>query len=265
MSVIYRKIAKRIPDLPLKLKQARLYETEEEYIKRIFFTAMYLTFGILFVAFFFVQNMFVFAAMPILFPLFFVYFLNYVDMKINKINNGINQEIVFAGRFLIIELESGVPMYQTFKNLGKNYPVIGQYFREIIERVDLGTGMEEALNQAIVTTPSPNLRKMLWQLLNSMKTGSNVTESLNVVIDQIVREQQIAVKEYGRKLNPLAMFYMMMAIIVPSLGTTMLVVLATFIGLKLSLGVLFVITGGIAFMQFMFLSIIKTIRPPMEL
>ena len=51
-------------------------------------------------------------------------------------------------------------------------------------------------------------------------------------------QQQIEVKEYGRKLNPLAMFYMMIAVIVPSLGMTMLVVLATFVGLKLSLLVL---------------------------
>ena len=265
MVAIYRKLAKRIPDLHLKLRQARMAETEEAYIKRIFFTALYLALGILFVAFFFVQSLYAFALLPVLFPLIFMYLLNYVDMKINKINNGINQEIIFAGRFLLIEIESGVPMYKTFENMAKNYPIVGRYFAEIIEKVDLGTTMEDALNEAILLTPSPNLRKILWQLLNSMKTGSNISNSLNVVIEQIVREQQIAVKEYGRKLNPLAMFYMMAAIIVPSLGTTMLVVLATFIGLNLSLTVLLVITGVIAFIQFMFLSIIKTIRPPMEL
>ncbi|MBN1275690.1 type II secretion system F family protein [Candidatus Woesearchaeota archaeon] len=265
MTILYRKIARRIPDLGLKLRQARLYENEEEYIKRIFFTSLYLSFGLLFVAFFFVQSLLVFLALPLVFPMVFTYFLNYVDMKIQRVNNGINQEIIFAGRFLIIELESGVPMYTTFKNLAKNYEIIGPYFAEVVEKVDLGTGMEDAINETILLTPSPNFRKMLWQLLNSMKTGSDVTRSLNVVIDQIVREQQIEVKEYGRKLNPLAMFYMMAAIIIPSLGVTMLVILATFIGLHLSLGVLLIITGMVAFVQFMFLSIIKTIRPPMEL
>ncbi|MBD3208886.1 type II secretion system F family protein [Candidatus Woesearchaeota archaeon] len=265
MTLIYRKIARRVPDLSLKLRQARLYETEDAYVKRIFFTSLYLSFGLLFVGFFFVQSPWVFVAFPLVFPFAFLYFLNYVDFKIQKVVNGINQEIIFAGRFLIIELESGVPMYVTFKNLAKNYDIIGKYFAEIIEKVDLGTTMEDALNEAIVLTPSPNFRKMLWQLLNSMKTGSDVTNALNVVIDQIVREQQIEVKEYGRKLNPLAMFYMMAAIIIPSLGTTMLVVLATFIGFQISLVILFVLTGMIAFVQFMFLSIIKTIRPPMEL
>ncbi|MBW2982868.1 type II secretion system F family protein [Candidatus Woesearchaeota archaeon] len=265
MNVIYRKIARRIPGLGLKLRQARLAETPEEYVKRIFFTALYLTLGILIIAYLFVLSPYVLVGFPILFPMLFAYMAGYVDVKVQKLNNAINQEIIFAGRFLLIELESGVPLYDTFKNLAKNYESIGKYFSEIVEKVDLGTEMEDAINEAIMLTPSPNFRKLLWQVLNSLKTGSDVTDSLNVVIDQIVREQQISVKEYGRKLNPIAMFYMMAAIIVPSLGTTMLIVMATFIGFQLSLPVLLVISGLIGFMQFMFLSIIKTMRPPMEL
>jgi flagellar protein FlaJ len=265
MTLIFRKIARRIPDLGLRLRQARMLESEEEYIRRIFFTALYLSFGILFIAFFFTSKLVVFIALPVVFAISFLYFLNYVDVKIARLNNGISQEIIFAGRFLIIELESGVPMYNAFRNISRNYETIGTYFTEIIEKVDLGTTMEDAINEAIQLTPSPNLRKMLWQILNSMKTGSDISRSMNTVIEQIVREQQIEVKEYGRKLNPLAMFYMMAAIIIPSLGTTMLVVLSTFIGLNLSLTVLFVITGLIAFVQFMFLSIIRSMRPPMEI
>jgi flagellar protein FlaJ len=264
-SIMYRRIAKRIPDLGLKLRQARMSETQDAYIKRIFFTTMYLVAGITIVAFLFVKKPIVLLALPILAPIFFIYFLKYVDMRIQKINKGINQEIVFAGRFLIIELESGVPMYKTFINLSKNYEVIGAYFQEVVDKVDFGTSMDDALNEAILMSPSPNLRKVLWQVLNSLKTGSDVTDSLNVVIEQIVREQQIEVKEYGRKLNPMAMMYMMVAIIVPSLGTTMLVVIATFMGFNISLLVLLVIAGLIGFMQFMFLSMIKTLRPPMDL
>ena len=133
----------------------------------------------------------------------------------------------------------------------------------MIDKVDFGTAMEDALNEVIATTPSPNLRRVLWQILNSFKTGSNVTGSLNVVLDQIGREQQITIKEYGKKLNPIAMFYMMIAIIVPSLGITMLSVLASFLGWNISLGILIVIVILIGFVQFMFLAIIKSSRPPM--
>lgn len=260
--LIYHKIAKKMPDLPLKLRQARLPDSDVYYIRKTWFTAMYTTFIIMLILLMLFKKLTVLLLFPVIFLLAFNYFLKYVDLKIFQLQRDIDKEIIFAGRFLIIELQSGVPLYQAFKNLAKNYEVIGKFFQEIVEKVELGTPLEDAVNEAIILTPSPNLRKMLWQVLNSMKTGSDVTSSLNVVIDQIVREQQISVREYSKKLNPLAMFYMIMAIILPSLGTTFLTVLATFIGLHLTLSWLLVITLLLAFVQFMFLSMIRSSRPP---
>jgi flagellar protein FlaJ len=262
---LFKLLARSLPDLKLKLVRARLHESPEHYIKKTFNTALFLTFGLLIIAFTFVKKPVVLFAAPFIFFFAFSYFMRYVDAKIEKMKRNINQEIVFAGRFLIIELESGVPLYNAFVNLSKNYEVIGPFFNEIVEKVNLGTTMEEALNESITVTPSPELRKLMWQVLNAMRTGADVADSLNAVIDQIVREQQIAVKEYGRKLNPLAMFYMMMAVIVPSLGTTVLIILSTFIGFSLPLTVLLALAGFVAFIQFMFFAVIKSSRPPMEI
>jgi hypothetical protein len=57
---------------------------------------------------------------------------------------------------------------------------------------------------------------------------------------------------------------MMVSVIIPSLGTTMLVVLATFIGLRLNLIILLGLAGFTGFIQLMFLSIIKSSRPPIS-
>jgi len=261
----FKVLARNMPDLKLKLIQARIHEDPEHYVKKTFSTAIFLTFGLTIVAFTFVKKPGILLFVPIIFIFAFFYFLRYVDVKIEKMKKHINQEIIFAGRFLIIELESGVPLYDAFINLSKNYEIIGPFFDEIVEKVNLGTTMEEALNEAITTTPSPELRKLMWQVLNSMRTGADVADSLNAVIDQIVRQQQIAVKEYGRKLNPLAMFYMMIAVIVPSLGTTVLIVMATFIGFSMPLPFLLAIAVMVGFVQFMFFAIIKSARPPMEI
>jgi archaeal flagellar protein FlaJ len=261
----YKLFARTLPDLKLKLMRARLPEDAEQYIRKTFSTAVFLTFGLLFVAFAFVKKPAIFLAFPFIFFFAFSYFFRFVDVKIEKMKRNINQEIVFAGRFLIIELQSGVPLYNAFVNLSRSYEVMGPFFSEIVEKVNLGTTMEEALNESITITPSPELRKLMWQVLNSMRTGADVANSLNAVIDQIVREQQIAVKEYGRKLNPLAMFYMMMAVIVPSLGTTVLMVLATFVGFSLPLPILIALAGMVGFMQFMFFAVIKSSRPPMDI
>ncbi|MBN1793138.1 type II secretion system F family protein [Candidatus Woesearchaeota archaeon] len=261
----FKMMARKMPDLKNKLIQARMGDDPDYYIKKTANTALFAAIALAFIGFGFVKDIRVLLAVPIVFLVSFVYFMRYVDVKIQKMNKGIAQEIVFAGRFLIIELESGVPIYNAFVNLSKNYEVVGPFFAEIVEKVNLGTTMEDALNETINTTPSAELRKILWQVLNSMKTGANVAQSLNSVIDQIVRQQQIDVKEYGRKLNPMAMFYMMIAVIVPSLGTTMLIVLSTFVGFALPLPFLLVFAGFIGFIQFMFFAVIKSSRPPMEI
>ncbi|MBC8494886.1 type II secretion system F family protein [archaeon] len=260
---LYKWLAKRIPGLNLKLKEARLPYDDEAYVKRIWNSALMLSVGLTAVGFLFVQHLAILIAWPILQAMFVSYFSRSVDTKIEKIKKDIDKEILFAGRFLIIELESGVPLYNAFRNLSENYDTIGPYFDELVDKVDLGTSMEDALNEVIATTPSPNLRKVLWQVINSFKTGSNIAGSLGIVLDQISREQQIVIKEYGRKLNPIAMFYMMAAIIIPSLGITMLAVLASFLGWNISLGVLMVIIIVLAFVQFMFLAVIKASRPPL--
>ncbi len=256
-------LSRRMPYLPHKLRTARLADTPEYYLKKTMMTALMLTVGLIIVAFLFVQSpavlLLVFA-----FPLLFAYFLHFADMKILQLSREVDSELVYAGRFLIIELESGVPLYDTFQNLAKNYEFVGRYFQEIVDKVNLGTSIEQAMNEQIEYLPSDGLRKLFWQILNSLRTGSEVSDSLSVAVEHVVRQQQIAVVEYGRKLNPLAMFYMMIAVILPSLGITMLIVMATFIGFTFSLVFLLAAAGMLMFMQFMFLAMIRSQRPPVS-
>jgi len=204
-----------------------------------------------------------------IFPIGFIFLFNYLlkvpDVKIRKKESGISREIVFATRFLMIEVESGVPIYNAFVNVSKVYPTIGSYFGAIIDQINMGTSMEDAINETLELVPSADLRKILWQILNSIKTGADVTGALNSVLDQIINEQKIEVEEYGRKLNPLAMFYMLMAVIMPSLGSTMLIIFASFMGIRLGLSILLTIIGLLGFMQFMFYGLIKSSRPAVDL
>ncbi len=259
--MLYSYLAKNIHGLRLKLRQAGIFQEPEEYVKATFTTSLLLSIGVGFIFFFFTLSLWSVIVVPISLPLLFMYFIKFVDVKIEKIKKKIDEEILFAGRFLIIGLESGVPMHKIFEDMEKNYEYVGYYFGEILNKVYLGTSMEEAVNDTLNNSPSPNLRRLLWQVMNSLKTGTEVGGALNSVLDQITREQQIAVQEYGKKLSPLAMFYMTISIIVPSLGITMLVILATFIGLKITMPILVVLAVMIGFVQFMFLSMIKASRP----
>tara|TARA_Y100000310_G_scaffold345853_1_gene471447 strand:+ start:30015 stop:30758 length:744 start_codon:yes stop_codon:yes gene_type:complete len=241
----------------------------EEFIKRTFLSAFYMTTGLivslaLILAKFGVLKSVMVVFVPIIFVTLFTYMLKLPEVTILKKERGITKEIVFAGRHLIIELESGVPLYNAFINISKNYEVIGAYFKEVVDKVDLGTSMEDALTEAVEYIPSNDFRRLLWQILNSIRTGSNVSKSLGTVLEQIAREQTIEINKYSKKLNPFAMFYMIVAVILPSLGVTMLVVLSSFIEFELNLTIFLVIAGLLAFVQFMFLSMIKFSRPAIE-
>ena len=119
---------------------------------------------------------------PILFVVLFVYLLRLPDVKISKKAKDINKEVVFAGRYIVIEIVSGVPLYNAMHNASRNYETIGKYFREITNKVDLGTSMEDALNEAVEDMPSKDFRRILWQILNSLRTGSDISKSLSSVL-----------------------------------------------------------------------------------
>ncbi len=260
-----------MPYLKFKLAQADINDAPHIFIKKIILSSFMLSFGffILFLVPIFrsleVSTKILFILFPIGFALTTFYLLGYPDFKIRKKEKEINKEIVFAIRFFLIEIGSGVPMYNAFVNVSKEYATIGKYFQTIVDKVNMGISLEDALSEMCEVVPSNNLRKVLWQLLNSIRTGADIENSLSSTLSQIINEQKIEVEEYGRKLNPLAMFYMMIAVIIPSLGITMLIIFAVFIGLELRLPFLFTLAGLIAFIQFMFYALIKSSRPPVEM
>lgn len=269
-ATLFRIIANSLPGIQLKLKQAGMREKPEDFVKKIFFSAFYMTTGLFLILFVLLLKLNLLKGILILiFPFVFVgmffYMLKMPDIIILKKEREINKEIVFAGKFLIIELESGVPLYNSIVNVSKSYDTIGKHFKEIVDKIDVGTPMEEAITETIEITPSHHFRKLLWQILNSLKTGADISKSLSSVVDQISEEQIIEVREYGRKLNPIAMFYMILAVVMPSIGVIMLIILATFISFKVDLVILLLIAGLLGFMQFMFYSIIKSQRPAVEL
>lgn len=268
---IFRYIAGRMPKLKGQLRQAEISHPPEEFVKRSFVSAFMLSFVLVLL---FGGGMLkavgkpitlAVVAFPIVLFIAFNYFVRTPVALIKKKEKEINTEIVFATRFLIIENDAGVPLYDCFVNISKTYKAIGKHFGSIVESVNLGTSLEDALNEVVEVCPSQNLRKVFWQILNTVNTGADASKPLASVLNQIIREQKIEVEEYGRKLNPMAMFYMMVAVILPSLGTTMMIIFSTFTGFQIGLPILFSIAGFVGFVQFMFFAMIKSSRPAVEM
>jgi len=262
---MFESIARKFPNLGLNLEQAQINKKPEDYIKKTLILTGIVTLALL-VSLILVllrtekSLIILFVIIPLPFILFF-FFMNTPKVKAKKRVNDINSEVVYAGRYLLVELSAGVPLFNSLVNVSQAYPKIGKHFQDIIKRVEVGKPLDTAINEVIELTPSSNFRKLMWQIMNSLRTGANVSTALESIVEQISREQVIEFKTYEKKLNPLVMFYLMIAIILPSLGITMLSLLSTFLGIQISFGALIGIAIFLGFIQFMFLNMIKSSRP----
>ena len=114
-------------------------------------------------------------------------------------------------------------------------------------------------------SPSEKLKKILFQINNALKLGIDVTKPLESVIQEIEDEQEIEVKKYSKKLNSLVIFYMLLAIVLPSIGMVILIVISSFINLSITMGTMSIILSFIAFIQIIFISMFGSIRPNVDL
>ena len=105
----------------------------------------------------------------------------------------------------------------------------------------------------------------MFQINNALQLGIDVTRPLESVLEEITKEDELEIKKYGKKLNTLIIFYMLAAVIMPSLGTAMFVVISSFINFTIGLKELMVFIFFIVVLQFIFITIFKSVRPMVEL
>ena len=181
-----------------------------------------------------------------------------------KAGKEIESEIVSAVRFMILELKTQRSLYAAIKNTAENFVLVGIFFDEIIHKVELGYTLEDAIAAEVEICPSANLRVVYWQLLNTLQTGADITITLETLLDQIIEEQKIKIEEYGRELNALSLFYMMLSFIIPTIGFTIITAILTFAGISVGLGILLVVWVLLSLMQYLFLMTTVNRRPSVE-
>ncbi|MBU0590851.1 type II secretion system F family protein [Candidatus Micrarchaeota archaeon] len=270
--------ASRFPNLKNKLKMADMSESPIEFLEKVVTSTIYISLGLIIVSYLFMitpltynlkTDIMMFVAMVIipllLIPLVvFFYLMLYPEANRIKRQREMDYEIVFAGRHIVIALKSGMPLFDTFVGASHGYGEVSREFSKLVDNVVLGMPMSQAIREIIKYNPSSYFNRMMMQIANSISSGSDVGGSLESVIDQISKEQIIALKAYSQKLTPVVMFYMVFGIIVPSLG----IVLATVIFSVVSGGIiappselLWVAFVLIALIQFIFLGYIESSRP----
>jgi pilus assembly protein TadC len=175
----------------------------------------------------------------------------------------IDRDLEYMLKDMYIQLSSGVPLFDTLVNIARGeYGECTKICEGIIQEVEQGKSMTDVLDDVGMWSPSEYFRKSLWQLVNALKSGSDVANALEVMSNDIRMEKENKIKSYGKELNLYGLIYMMGCVIVPSMGVTLLVILSSFIGGEAINETLFwIIMLGLIIFQFVFITYVKNKRP----
>jgi len=262
----YQEIASRHPTLKRRLTIAHLNITPENYVKKNMTAAMVVTATIAIASFLFLSGV---GLSPLLvIPIAFIVYLGMfqllmrsVDIKIRHEAKEIDKDVLFAGRFLLIKLNSGKPLMNAIIDASNSYGIANKYFKEIVRDIELGTPLEEALEKASRYSPSENMRRIIFQMSNALKIGVDVTDFLEAILDEIAQEQLLEIKAYGKKLSSITLMYMLFAVVIPSLGITMFITVVSLININVDFGTFIIFLFALIIIEYMFMTVFKSIRP----
>jgi flagellar protein FlaJ len=187
--------------------------------------------------------------------------LYYPKIIATKRARKLEQELTPALRQLLIELKSGVPLFNAMASVSNDYGEVSVEFKKIVTKINGGTRDLDAIAEATTANPSLQFRKVLWQISNSLKVGSDLSRVLEVLVHDLTLAQMEKIKKYGQELSPWIMIYMMTAVILPSLGITMLMVLMSFLSASIPPIILPILIAFLAGFQLFFMNFVSTRRP----
>ena len=266
---IGEKLCKRLPNLDIFLTQSQAQRTGIEYVSMclassIFFFVFVLIFGSFGLAAIgapFYSSI-IFAFVVTIFVL--MQQITYPRLVASRRVREVEKNLIPALQDVNIQLNSGIPLFDILVNISNgDYGEVSREFKIAVKEINSGKSQIEALEEIAVRNPSVLFRRGLWQLVNGMKEGADIASLMKEVISAINDEQLNQIQKYGGQLSPLALFYMLIAIIAPSLGVTFIIILSSFIAMsplmtKLIFYGLLIFTF---FFQILFLGMIKTRRP----
>jgi len=195
--------------------------------------------------------------------LFFIQ-IGYPRIFASKKEKDIERNLISALQDMLVQVKSGVSLYDVISNISNsNYGSTSNELKKAVNEITGGIPQVQALENLISENSSEYFKRVLWQLSNGLRSGSNMDLVLEDSITNIQKEQSLQIQTYGNKLNPIVMFYMLIAVIIPSLGVTFLIIISSMVGIEgQTLKLVFVgIFVFIVLIQAMFLGIIKTKRP----
>jgi len=176
----------------------------------------------------------------------------------------IEKNLLPALEDMVVQLSSGIPLFSVLVNISmSDYGELSTEFKKAVRQINAGAPEQEVLTNLSKKNPSVYFKRTLWQISNGLNAGSDMVVVVKESIKALNEEQTIQIQNYGNKLNPLMVFYMLLAVIVPALSITFLTIFSSMVGMQETTVIVafFALFIGVMLVQIMFLGLIKSKRP----
>ncbi|MEM4555043.1 MAG: type II secretion system F family protein [Candidatus Anstonellaceae archaeon] len=209
-----------------------------------------------------VKGLIIFLSFAISFLFFLLLHLAFPRLIARSIAAKIDHELIFVMRDMLIQVNSGIPLFNAIENIGNsNYKYVGPAFKEVANNVRGGSPLLEELENMAIKTQSIYLKKVSWQLVTAIRAGANLSSTLRSIVKLLVDYQFSLFKSFNAELNFIILIYLMVAAVLPTIGTTVLVIFSVFGMLGVTPEVLSAVVG-IGFLgQMAIIAYVKMKRP----
>ncbi|MBN2250445.1 MAG: type II secretion system F family protein [Candidatus Altiarchaeota archaeon] len=193
----------------------------------------------------------------------FLYVMFIPSLKIARKKNAIDKNLEYMLKDMQIQLTAGIPLFDIFVNVANGgYGECSVVCNDVVRDVQSGKSIVNVLDEFGLLSASEYMRRVFWQIVNAMKTGSNVGVSLKMISTEIREEKENRITSYSQELGLWSLIYMIFVIVLPSMGVTLILILSSFLGsATITETVFWVILAAIFFFQIIFISIIRNKRP----
>lgn len=263
-------LAPLFPSLPATLKKIRYGAGADSYVAASFISSF--IYGLLFFLLPFVLLSFRGEYENPLLPsigiglvfwvAFFALHMVYPGIVVKKIAAKENKELLYALREIIIDVEGGVPLFDSLKNISDaGYGEVSDEFRDVVREIESGIPEKEALKHLALTTESEFLKRAAWQMVNALESGAKMSDAIEGIAVSVEGYLFREIKDYSSNLNFLLLIYMLAGVVAPSLGITFMILLSAFSGLGVTMESVIALVACTCFIQIALIGYMSSTRP----
>jgi len=191
-----------------------------------------------------------------------IFHLLYPKIAAGQLAALVDQELLFALRTLLIQLSSGISLFEAMHSIAKgDYGQVSHEFEQVVRDINTGLAESAALEKLAFRTKSEILKKSVWQIITTMKSGGSIVTALNAEVDSLNAQQVEVIKSYSAELNLWTLIYLLIAAAMPSLGITFLVIASSIGGSGIGVEAVMLIALLAACIQVAMIFMIKTKVP----